>query len=120
MSDASMPHCSRCGRVEYDCSCPDRANDGQPMWRERGLLVTNEQAVTLAKAAIDSTYPSGWYDPDLLSKVAAAIQWAVLDERERCAKLVERLGEEHSELTLDTGSMIDPETTAAAIREVPK
>ncbi len=28
MSDISMPHCSTCGRVEYDCSCP--YDDGEP------------------------------------------------------------------------------------------
>lgn len=24
MSDISLPHCPKCGRVEYDCSCPCR------------------------------------------------------------------------------------------------
>ena len=29
MSDASLPHCNRCGRVEYDCIC----GDNEAEWR---------------------------------------------------------------------------------------
>ena len=31
MSDASMPHCARCGQVQYDCRCDGEPDIDQPL-----------------------------------------------------------------------------------------
>ena len=88
MSDASMPHCDRCGRVQYDCICdnPDARVSAGPLTFDEWWANYREN--------IDPSYESG-------AKLIASNAWCGAVAAERCAEIVANKADEYRQLAAE-------------------